>query len=63
MKHQRVKTKGGYTALVVNKMIIRLSENKPRLVEDNETFEEYKVRQRLIPKLKKQFKVKEVSKL
>jgi len=54
---RRVKTKNGIQAIIVNNMVIRLVDNKPRLVEDDETFPEYKVRQRLIPKLKKQFKI------
>lgn len=62
MNYRQIKTKKGIPAIVVNNMIIRLSETKTRMVDDEESFEEYKVRQRLIPKLKKHFKVKEVNK-
>lgn len=61
MNYRKIKTKSGMLAIVVNNMVIRLSEDKKRLKEDGESFEEYKVRQRLVPKLLKSFRIREVS--
>jgi len=51
-------TKGGYTAVNVNGLTIRSNDSNARLVEDDETFEEYKVRLKFVKRLKKRLKIK-----
>lgn len=46
-------TAGGYEAMEVNGMVIRKSESFARLIDDNETREEYKVRRKFIQDLYK----------
>lgn len=54
--YQTIKTKGGFSALLVNNQIIRKSSAPHRLTEDEETYEEYKVRRKLINQLEKEKK-------
>jgi hypothetical protein len=58
MSDKRIITKGGYKAALINNQIIRLSDDPKRIVSDGETFDEYKVRLKLIKKMKKKVVVK-----
>lgn len=58
MSEQKIVTEGGFTAVVVNGMTIRESFSNKRLEEDNESFEEYKVRLMLFKKMKKAIGIK-----
>jgi hypothetical protein len=51
--YSNIVTKGGYKALLVNNQIIRKSSSPRRLTEDEETYEEYKVRLKLLKQLEK----------
>lgn len=60
-EEKRIITKGGFKAAIVNGQVIRLSEVVRRLKEDGETYDEYKVRQKLIKKLKSKVIVKPIK--
>lgn len=51
--YSNIVTKGGYKALLVNNQIIRKSSSPRRLTEDEETYNEYKVRLKLLRELEK----------
>lgn len=56
-----VKTKEGYKGVIVNGQLIRFSFRKDRITEDNETFQEYKVRQAFNKKAKKNIMLKQIK--
>lgn len=51
---EEITTPGGFAAIVVNDQIIRKSSKPERLVDDGETYEEYKVRRTLVKQLEKE---------
>jgi hypothetical protein len=51
--YSNIVTKGGYKALLVNNQIIRKSSSPRRITEDEETYEEYKVRLKLLKQIEK----------
>lgn len=55
-EYSMIVTKGGYKAILVNNQIIRKSSSPRRLKEDEETYEEYKVRQKLLKQIEKEKK-------
>lgn len=58
---KKVKTKGGFEGILVNNQLIRFSFRKDRIIEDNETFQEYKVRQAFNRKAKKNVMLKQIK--
>lgn len=55
---KEIVTKGGFKALLVNNQIIRKSSSPRRIIEDEETYDEYKVRLKLVKQLEKEQKGK-----
>lgn len=52
------KTKGGYDCIISNGLTIRKSESAKRLIEDDETFDEYRIRLKMLREVEKDKKSK-----